>query len=47
MIATSVGINRHWMDEEFVVEVDDFLGTAYEDGATEIVIPRMLRTQVT
>ena len=47
MIATSVGINRHWVDEEFVVEVGDFLGTVYEDDVTEVVIPRMISTQVT
>ena len=47
MIATSVGINKHWMEEEFIVEQDDFVATVYEDGATEIVIPRIESTQVT
>ena len=47
MIATSIGINKHWMEEEFIVEQDDFFGTVYEDGATEIVIPRIQSTQVT
>ena len=46
MIASSIGVHTHNMDNSILVQKNDFIATIYEPGATDTVIPRIIAAQV-